>query len=433
MVDSHQHDHAAPLAGLTVLDAGDFLAAPFCAMLLADAGADVLKVESLTGDTLRWIGEQVASPGISAMFVGANRGKCSVSLDLASAAGRELLRRLATTCDVVIHNRPARAAASLGLGYDELAADQPGIVVGSVTAFGDTGPYRERGGVDPIAQGMSGMAAVTGPAAGPPMRSGVTVVDFGAGMMLAYGVMTALFARARTGRGSAVTTSLLETAMTFSSALYPLSDALGGAPPPRHENRSHAMLADQFAASDGFVVIAVWDERRWQALCDVLGLAELAADPDLQTNMARLARYEQVRPALQSAIAQRTVADLVERLVALKIPCTPTYDASQVKDDRHVLETAALYTESRLGPAFHMVAGVLRAGGRRQMGEAPPPRLGEHTASVLADRLGLTEDEIEDLAAAGTIGRAPARTSPAPGRSDGRRGPASRLDSATPS
>jgi crotonobetainyl-CoA:carnitine CoA-transferase CaiB-like acyl-CoA transferase len=253
---------------------------------------------------------------------------------------------------------------------------------------------------------MSGMAAVTGALDGPPMRSGVTIVDFGAGVMLAYGVMTALWRRARTGRGSAVTTSLLDTAMTFSSALYPLSDALGGAPPPRQENRSHAILADQFAARDGFVVLAVWDERRWQALCSLLGLDALAADPELQSNMARLGRYERVRPALQAAIAGWEVASLVSQLVALKIPCTPTYDASVVKDDPHVQAIEALYVEQRLGVPFQMVAGAVRADGRRQMGETAPPRLGEHTDEVLAERLGLSAAELDALRAAGAIGRA---------------------------
>jgi crotonobetainyl-CoA:carnitine CoA-transferase CaiB-like acyl-CoA transferase len=392
-----------PLQGLRVLDAGDFLAAPYCAMLLGDFGADVIKVESLHGDTLRSIGEQVAPPRVSAMFVAANRGKRSISLDLGGERGRSLLRELALACDVVIHNRPAEAAEAVGIAYGQLAETRADIVVGSVTAFGDVGPYSGRGGVDPIAQAMSGMAAVTGAVGGPPMRSGVTVVDFGAGMMLAYGVMTALWRRERSGVGQWVSTSLLDVALTYSSSLYPLADALRGQPPPRLENRSHAMVADQFATTDGFVVLAVWDEKRWQSLCRLLGLSELAEDPSLTSNQARLENYQRVRPALQRAIEGWSSPELVRRLAELKIPATQTYDTTQVLADEHIQAVESIYEERRLGPLFHMVSGALRSGGDRRMHGSPPPRVGQHTDEILKQVLGLGESDCDALARAGVV------------------------------
>ena len=167
-----------PLAGMRVLDAGDFLAAPVCAMTLADWGAEVVKVESLAGDPSRYVGTKITDD-VSAIFVSGNRGKRSIALDLTSERGRELLRALALRCDIVVHNRTERQAAAIGLDYASLSDAKPAIIVGSVTAFGERGPYARRGGLDLIGQAMSGMMSVTGAAGGAPMRAGVTLVDFG--------------------------------------------------------------------------------------------------------------------------------------------------------------------------------------------------------------------------------------------------------------
>lgn len=393
----------APLAGLRVLDAGDFLAAPFCAMLLADWGADVIKAEPLRGDTSRSVGELICEPDISAIFVSGNRGKRSVALDLRGDAGRELMIRLATECDVVIHNRTAVQAAELGLDYASLQQRRPDIIVGSVTAFGDHGPYAGRGALDPIAQAMAGMMSVTGPVQGPPTRCGVTVVDFGAGLTLAGGVLSALWARERTGHGRAVTTSLLEVGLTFSSSLFPLSSALGG-PPPRLGNRSHPLLADQFATKDGFVLLAVWDERRWGVLCEILDIPELTADASLGSNAARLDAYYRVQPVIAEAVSRWSSADLVSTLVGRGIICAQTYDIDQVRADPHVAEIGALYEETRLGgAAFTMVNGPLRANGRPRRAELAPPGLGEHTDEVLGELLSMDAAKRQALRSAGTI------------------------------
>jgi crotonobetainyl-CoA:carnitine CoA-transferase CaiB-like acyl-CoA transferase len=390
-----------PLQGLRVLDAGDFLAAPFCAMLLADWGADVVKVEPLGGDTARQVGEALAD-GVSPVFVSGNRGKRSVSIDLSCEQGRALLADLAAGCDVVVHNRTAAQAARVGLDRPSLARRRSDAIVGSVTAFGDSGPYAGRPALDPIAQAMSGMMSVTGPADGPPMRAGVTVVDFGAGLVLAVGVLAALWARDHTGEGRAVSTSLMEVGLLYSSTLFPLASALGGSI-PRLENRAHPLLADQFAAADGFVMLAVWDERRWQALCELLGLPQLAADPRLDSNRARLELYESFRPALQDAIGRWQAAELIAALAAHGIVCGQTLDVAQVAADAHVRETGALYSEARLGTPFTMVASALHDDGRARRHPLPPPRLGEHTAEVLAEWLDLSPERVSELAAGGVV------------------------------
>lgn len=397
----------APLAGVKVLDAGDFLAAPFCAMTLGDWGAEVIKVESLAGDTARRLGEMVSEPDVSAIFVSGNRGKRSLALDIRANEGIEVLRRIALSCDIVVHNRTAEQAKEFGLDHAMLAAERPDIIVGSVTAFGDTGPYAGRGALDPIAQAMSGMMAATGPVEGEPTRAAVTVVDFGAGMTLAAGVLAALHRRSRTGIGGAVTTALLDVGMLYSSSLYPHA-SVTGQPPPRLGNRSLPVLADQFATKDGFVVIAIWDEQRWRLLCDLLGLVELGVDPGLQSNADRLAAYDLIGPALHRATAGWTTTELVSELEVTGIACAQTLDVRQAAENPHIKQSGALYEEDRLESNVQMVSGVLRVDDQRATGPLPPPRLGEHSREVLSSVLGAGEDEIARLIDRGIV-REPVR------------------------
>lgn len=391
-----------PLSGLKVLDIGDFIAAPYAAMLLADWGADVIKVEPLDGDTARSVGELVAEPDVSAIFVSANRGKRSVSLELRSKEGRDILQRLACSSDVVVHNRTPAQASKLGIDFASLSARCPEIVVGSITAFGEDGPYAGRGALDLIPQAMSGLMSVTGPVEGPPTRCGVTVVDFGAGLTLASGILAALWACERTGRGRAVATSLLDVALTFTSSLFPLSSALGQVP-PRLNNRSHPLLADQFATADGFIVLAVWDERRWSTLCEILGLDALARNPSLDSNLARLERYDEVQPALAQAIAPWRAAELTEALVAAGIICAQTYDIDQVRTDPHVKAVGALYEESRFGTSFTMVRSPLQVDGHSPRSSIAPPRLGADTDEILRKTLGYDDAGLRALRDGGTI------------------------------
>jgi crotonobetainyl-CoA:carnitine CoA-transferase CaiB-like acyl-CoA transferase len=390
-----------PLAGLRVLDAGDFLAAPVCAMVLADWGAEVVKVEPLHGDPSRYMGT-LAAEDVSAIFVGGNRGKRSVALDLASPRGRALLRELALGSDIVVHNRGERQAAALGLDYASLSAQRPELIVGSVTAFGDDGPYAGRGGLDLVAQAMSGMMSVTGASDGPPMRGGVTLIDFGTGLALAVAVLAAWGDRLRTGAGRRVATSLLDIGVLYSSSLFPQA-SVTGVTPPRLENRSHPLISDQFATVDGFVVIAVWDTRRWQALCDVLELPELGHDPALSTNAQRLDQYERLRPQLQRAFARWPAAELVQRLVAVHIPCAQTYDIAQAAADAHIREVGSLYEEDRFSYPVTLAANPLRLDGVRRQHGRRAPHLGEHTAEVLSELLGIDSAEIAQLRHEGTI------------------------------
>jgi crotonobetainyl-CoA:carnitine CoA-transferase CaiB-like acyl-CoA transferase len=394
----------APLGGLRLLDVGDFLAAPVCAMVLGDLGANVIKVEQLSGNTARSIGEPICD-GITPIFASGNRGKRSVAIDLGSERGRSLLRGLALRCDVVVHNRSEIQASALGLDYAALSNVRPELIVGSVTAFGERGPYADRRGLDLMAQAMCGMMSVTGPADGPPTRAGVSAIDFGTGLTLAVGVLAALFARERTGCGSMVRTSLLDVGLLYSSSLFALWSGRGE-PPARLENRSHFVLSDQFATADGFVVVVIWDRSRWLALCKILDLPDLAADPKLASNAGRMAHQELVCRSIQRKVAAWSTADLLSELIAVGVPCAQTLNLAEASADPQVTASGVLYSEEGLGPAITMVASPLRLGSERVSTSAAPPLLGQHTSEVLAEVLGISSGELRKLDAARVIAQA---------------------------
>ncbi|HWH43273.1 MAG TPA: CoA transferase, partial [Thermoleophilaceae bacterium] len=391
-----------PLAGLRVLEASGFLAGPFAAMTLADLGADVIKVEPPDGDPARTIGERMTED-LSPTFVGGNRGKRSVALDLRSPEGRALVRRLATRSDVVIHNQQVGVAERLGLARAALADENPGVIVGRIAAFGPDGPYADRPALDPVVQAMSGMMSLTGPPGGEPVRTAAPVVDIGAGLSAATAVLAALHARGRTGVGADITISLFETGLMFNSPFFPLRSWLGEEL-RRRGNMSHAILSDQFAAADGFLTLAVWDEARWTRLCELLGLDALRDRPECADNRSRVRHYEHLRPALADAIAGRRVAELRAALQEAGIPCGITYGLGAVAADEHVRATGALYAERRLvDRELLMVAGPIRIDGERPPSTAPAPRLGEHTRAVLTELLTEPVQHLDELEAAGVI------------------------------
>jgi crotonobetainyl-CoA:carnitine CoA-transferase CaiB-like acyl-CoA transferase len=373
------------LSGLRVLDAGSFIAAPLAAMLLGDWGAEVVKLEPAGGDAARAVGEQ-ACPGMSSTFVSCNRGKRSVALDLRAPEAPGTVRRLAATCDVVIHNLPPATARRLGLDHEALVEHRPGAVLCTVTAFGEDGPYAGRAALDPIVQAMAGMASATGEPAGAPMRCAAPVVDTAAGFAAAAASLAALHARG--GRGRHVSVALLDVALAFQGPLLALRSLLG-ASPPRRGNGSYAVLGDQVATADGLLAFVVWDDRRWVALCDVLGLGErLATDPRFATNDARCAHQDELRPHLRAGFARHPGRRLEARLLAAGIPCAVTQDLDAVVADEHVVASGAVYGETRLRAArLTLASGPVRVDGRRPRAARRPPYLGEHTDEVLAELL----------------------------------------------
>jgi crotonobetainyl-CoA:carnitine CoA-transferase CaiB-like acyl-CoA transferase len=314
---------------------------------------------------------------MSATFAFANRGKRGVSLDPDSKTGRDHLTALVGSSDIVIHNQSPDTATRIGLD----AAD----VVVEISAFGRDGAYAGRPALDPIVQAMSGIAALTGEPDGGPRRAAAPVVDISAALTAAFGALAALRAREATGEAQRVTVSLFEVGLMLNGPSFAMR-SVREAPLERLGNASHALIADQFAAADGLVWLAVWDRRQWLALCELLGLAEIGENPAYATNEGRLQDQEWLRGQLAEAIEDWPAARLRERLEAAGIPTALTLTLDEVMKDPHVIQTGALVSEGRHpGPTLSYPAGPIRIGGRRPRAGVQAPSLGEHNDEVLAE------------------------------------------------
>jgi crotonobetainyl-CoA:carnitine CoA-transferase CaiB-like acyl-CoA transferase len=386
------HDAALPLRSLTVIDLSQVLAGPLCTMILADLGADVIKIEPPQGDQARHsLGTRIGED--SSAFLAVNRNKRSVVLDLRTDTGRAVLHRLVAGADVVVENFRPGVAERLGAGYDELSRLNPRLVYGSLTGFGSRGPYAGRAGLDLVAQAMSGLMSVTGEEGGRPVKTGPPVADLSAGLYLTIGILAALASRQATGRGQRVATSLYESALSL--AVWETAELWATGQVPGPLGSAHRMAAPYQAlrTADGYVVIAATNDRSWRRVCDVLGRPELVEDARFRTNADRLERRRALVVELEGALARQTTDEWVADLVEGGVPAGPLRDYPGALSDPHtdatgmVVETEhpAAGTLRMLGSPLHMADSVVTV--RRR-----PPLLGEHTADVLAE-LGRTESE----------------------------------------
>jgi crotonobetainyl-CoA:carnitine CoA-transferase CaiB-like acyl-CoA transferase len=360
-----------PLGGIRVVDASRVLAGPFATMLLADLGADVIKVEPPDGDESRawgppWWGD--AADGRSAYFASVNRNKRSVMLDLRTDAGRADLDRLLATADLLVHNYLPATAARLGLEADALRARHPELVVATVAGF--PGADADRPAYDLLAQAMSGLMAITGDPDGPPMKVGIAVIDLLAGLECAVGALAALIGRDRTG---GIQVSLMEAGVT--GLINVLGSYLASGVEPRLQGNAHASIApyQAFAARDGHVVIAVGNDAQFRRLLDALGLRD--EDGRFATNPQRVAGREELGSMIESVTRRRTRADLLATLLAVDVPAGPV---------NTVGEAVALMGDGWARPldGIRVVPGPIRFDGEASAPRLPPPRLGEHTSEV---------------------------------------------------
>lgn len=325
-----------PLEGLRILELARILAGPWAGQLLADLGATVVKVESPEGDdTRRWgppfIGDDAA------YFHACNRGKRSIVADFATDEGRAAVRRLARAADVVVENFRVGGLDRWGLGYDDLSADNPGLVWCSITGFGQEGPYAARAGYDYIVQGMSGLMSVTGEAGGEPMKVGVAVVDLFTGLYASTAILAAVRQRDRTGRGQRIDMALLDVgvAVTANQAMNHLAS---GTPPGRLGNAHPNIVPYQvFATADGHAIVAVGNDAQFRRFAALLGLGELGDDPRFATNPARLANREALVPLLATRAQATTRADLLAACERAGVPAGPINDMADVFADPQVV------------------------------------------------------------------------------------------------
>jgi crotonobetainyl-CoA:carnitine CoA-transferase CaiB-like acyl-CoA transferase len=392
-----------PLEGVVVLDVTQVMAGPFCTLLLADMGADVIKVEKLRGgDDSRSMGPPFIH-GESAAFLAMNRNKRSVALNLKSEEGREVFRLIARRSDILVENFRPGTMENLDLHYEAVQKINPTIIYCSVSGFGHTGPYRSRGGFDLVAQGMSGLISVTGHPGSPATKVGVPISDLNAGIYAAYGILAAYVHRLKTGEGQHVDTSLLEGAVAYTFWESSIYFATGEIPQPM--GSAHRLNAPYqvFETQDGALSIGAANQSTWEKLCGVLGRQDLREDPRFLSNADRVRHYQELAVTLQPVFLQRMTAEWLTVLEAAGVPAGPIYNMAQVYADPHVRD------RDMVVELEHPVAGKIRNIGipvklSLTPGEirCPAPLLGQHTDEVLL-WLGLDTTEVARLHESGAI------------------------------
>jgi formyl-CoA transferase len=399
-----------PLAGVRVLDLSRVLAGPWATQLLADLGADVIKVEKPgAGDDTRHWGPPWHEHGgekVAAYFLAANRGKRSVAIDFATEEGAMLVRRMAADADVVVENFKVGGLRKFGLDADSLRTAHPRLIYASITGFGQDGPYAQRAGYDYIIQGMGGLMSLTGlpdnEPGGGPVRTGVAVADLFTGMYTANAILAALYRRELTGQGATIDLALLDTqlAMLANQA----SNALVSGADPGRQGAGHPNIVpyQPFQAADQPIIIAVGNDRQFGKLAAIVGHPEWAEDPAYATNAARVAARETLVPMIAEIIGSKTAAEWLDQLEAGGIPAGPINTISQALADPQAIHRGARISAGggALGEV-PMVGGPIRIDGARSDAPLPPPALGEHGDLL---RQWVDEEELERLRHAGIVG-----------------------------
>lgn len=393
-----------PLQNVRVLDMTRALAGPYCTMMLGDLGADVIKVERpKSGDESRgwgppFVGEAYgAYAGESAYFLAANRNKRSITVNIQSAEGQEILRRLAGDADVLVENYRTGELDKFGLGYDDLHRLYPKLIYCSISGYGRTGPYAERPGYDAIIQAEGGMMSLTGPVEGPPSRVGIPIIDITSGMFASTAILSALRARDLTGEGQLIDISLFDAHIALLTNAA--SNYLIGEQPPRRQGNAHPNIApyEIFPVNDGWIMVGAANDRQWTTLCNIMNRTDLLNDARFEGNSKRVAHRVELLAELNRTFSQRNAREWLDALMQAGLPCAPINNLPQVfADPQTEARNMILETQHPTAGAIRMTGFPYKLSATPAEVHAPPPTLGQHTDEVLA-QLQYSDEEIAAL------------------------------------
>ncbi|WP_300523804.1 CoA transferase [Aminiphilus sp.] len=392
------------LSGLRVLDLTRVLAGPFCTMMMADMGAEVIKIEEAgKGDDTRQMGP--FQNGESAYYMNLNRNKKGVTLNLKHPRGKELFLGLVRRADIVVENYRPGTMEKLGLGYEDLRAVNPRIIYAAISGFGHTGRYRMRPGYDIISQAMSGLMSTTGWPGGEPTRTGTAMGDVLGGLSAAIGILAAVHSRGRTGLGQKVDVALVDSCVA-SLEIINMIYLVEGRVPARIGNRYESTYPyDSFRAKDGSLVIGTANDKLWRSLCGAMERPDLAEDPRFLTVKDRVAHHAELKPLIEEWTTTLTVDEVYAKVDGAGVPCAPILSIDQVVADPHIAGDREMFV-----PVSHPKAGeTVITGSHIKLSDTPPkvrtpsPALGEHNASVFGELLGLSDAELAALADDGAI------------------------------
>jgi len=390
--------------GVRVLDLTQVLAGPLCTSILADMGAEVIKVEKPTGgDDSRQFPPFKA--GMSFYYGNLNRGKKSIVLNLKRPEGKRLFLKLVKRSDVLVENFTPGTMDKLGLGYEALSQANPKLIYASISTFGAYGSYSNRPGYDVIAQAMGGIMSVTGWPETPPTRTGTAIADVLAGLNCCIGILAALRARGLSGKGQRVDVSLVDSVVSSLESLIMLYTVEGKVPTRIGNKYEFIYPYDTFKARDGWVVIGAANNSIWSRLCEAIGKPDLASNPQFNSNLKRVRRSEEIKRIIEGWSKQKSVKEIVATLISYEVPCSPIYTVKDIVEDKHIAEDRGMIVEvnhPKMGKVKLLGSPIKMSSSKVEV-RGFPPALGEHTDQVLTELAGVSKEEIKTLRDKGVI------------------------------